>query len=526
MAMIINLKEVKSHMYGFSVSIKGILTNNYYKNIDYNEMPEPTGTYVLVIKKNYEIKVSQDYNGGFGLYLYENRKAGYFALSNSFLLLEEYLVRKKIDLTLNKEFSDNFILSQLCSSIIQETIVKEIICLPPNSYIIIDIEKKLLKINYIDYKERTVSLDSEEGLKIIDKWMDKWGYIFRSLEKKTKNILFDLSGGFDTRSVLSILLTSGIDIKNLSVNSYIQKSYMEDLIISSNISSKYGIKLNEITLDNNSIKWSFEDTLSSPMYSKIGFNKWFLLVGKFFNKPRFYIQGNGGELIRGFPGHPIEKYIEIISFPARKFKGHEKEFFNSSIKIFQRSVALLKKKWNFNNDYEISTLLYLRGRYRNHFGKLSLENYISNIYCLTPLIDPDILRIKYGINEKTQHDLVSYIYVRFAHELIYFPFQSNRTLNPESIKKAEILNKNKSTYEKKYDYNYNFYIDKFRKSPVKAAVPDHKENNINKYLEKMFRSPRFVQIINKIYDNVIHERLLIFSCGILTIVKTLEILGL
>ena len=308
MAMIINLKEVKSHMYGFSVSIKGILTNNYYKNIDYNEMPEPTGTYVLVIKKNYEIKVSQDYNGGFGLYLYENRKAGYFALSNSFLLLEEYLVRKKIDLTLNKEFSDNFILSQLCSSIIQETIVKEIICLPPNSYIIIDIEKKLLKINYIDYKERTVSLDSEEGLKIIDKWMDKWGYIFRSLEKKTKNILFDLSGGFDTRSVLSILLTSGIDIKNLSVNSYIQKSYMEDLIISSNISSKYGIKLNEITLDNNSIKWSFEDTLSSPMYSKIGFNKWFLLVGKFFNKPRFYIQGNGGELIRGFPGHPIEKY--------------------------------------------------------------------------------------------------------------------------------------------------------------------------------------------------------------------------
>ena len=83
---------------------------------------------------------------------------------------------------------------------------------------------------------------------------------------------------------------------------------MDDFLISSNISSKYQFKLNEKILDKNSIAWNMEDTLFGSMYAKLGFHKWFILHGRFFDKPRFAIQGNGGEMLRGYPGEPIGKY--------------------------------------------------------------------------------------------------------------------------------------------------------------------------------------------------------------------------
>ena len=73
-----NLEKTQSKMYGYSVSKKGILTDNYYKNLGYYEEPEPLGTYIMIRKNDEEIRINQDYNGGFGLYIYENKTSGFF----------------------------------------------------------------------------------------------------------------------------------------------------------------------------------------------------------------------------------------------------------------------------------------------------------------------------------------------------------------------------------------------------------------------------------------------------------------
>ena len=65
----------------------------------------------------------------------------------------------------------------------------------------IKINEKRIFFHKIDYEENTIPFESHKGLKIIDKWADKWGYIIRSLKKKTNNISLDLSGGFDTRAL-------------------------------------------------------------------------------------------------------------------------------------------------------------------------------------------------------------------------------------------------------------------------------------------------------------------------------------
>jgi hypothetical protein len=147
-----NLKEIKSIMYGFSVSLKGILTNNYYKKIGYSEDPEPQGVYIMIRKIGDEIRISQDFSGSFGLYIYENKNTGYFALSNSFLLLEEYLIGKE-NFTLNKDFSDNLVISDLCTPSIYETMINEIIQIPTNAFIVLNIKKKHLKFTILTIKK-------------------------------------------------------------------------------------------------------------------------------------------------------------------------------------------------------------------------------------------------------------------------------------------------------------------------------------------------------------------------------------
>lgn len=117
------------------------------------------------------------------------------------------------------------------------------------------------------------------------------------------------------------------------------------------------------------------------------------------------------------------------------------------------------------------------------------------------MIDPDIKQIKYDINEKSCHDLIAYIFVRLSQDLINVPFEGKRKLNQESIKKAEKLNKKFGPYKIKLNYNENFYIDTKRNCPV----PPSKESNVEEYLRKLFKSSKFINFINKIYDNNVYN---------------------
>lgn len=489
-------------MYGYSISQKGILTNNYYSKINYCEEPELQGTYVMIKRTVKEIRISQDFQGSFGLYIYENKTSQYFALSNSFALLEEYLCGKE-NITFNKKFADELILSTYCASSLHETLINEIIKLPSNVALIINIKKKKLKIDYLDYLENTIPLDSEEGLKIIDNWIDKWGYIYRSLQKQTNNFATDLSGGFDTRVLFSILLSSGLDINRTIINTFKDKwkYHEEDFEIATNISSKLGFSLNKFQFDDNCTIFNMEDALNCSIYSKLGFSKSSGFYNRFYTKPRFQFSGCGGEVIRGYPGYPINQYTKYLSLRSKEITGHSYEFYDSSNTILNRSLDLLMKNKSYKNDYEITADFYSKGCMRNHCSKMSVYNFLFNIYTFFPLLDSDIKKIKYDMNDDSK-DLIVYIYIRFGYELINFPFQGNRTINASSIKKALNLAKRLPPYTIKSDYNKHFYIDLERKSP---NIGCEEKNNIYSYLNQLYKSNKFIHSFSKIYDNDIYQ---------------------
>ena len=529
-----NLGSVQSHMYGFWVSKGGILTDNYYKKIGNYSDPDPEGVYIMIRKIKNKIEIRQDFYGGIGLFLYEKKDIGYFAISNSFLLLEEYLIGKQ-NFSLNKDFADDFIIEGLCTPSINETLVKEITKMPSNVFITINIDKKSFKFYYIDYEENTIPLDSEEGLTIIDNWADKWGYIIRSLKKQTDNIYSDLSGGYDTRMVLALLLNSGININNILIFSSNDNLHVheEDFKIANNISSKFGFKLNDFKLDDRGILFNIKDSLFCSLYSKLGFHKEFYFQKKFFLKPRFHFTGGGGEIIRGYPGKSIKKYMETLSYNSWKIKDYQKEFHDATFRLCNRSIQLLKKKKSYNNDFEIASDLYYKGRTRAHYGTSAYENFIANIFCIQPLLDSNLKKIKLDIKDNLVLDISAYIYVRFAYDLINFPFEGKRILFRESVKKAENFNKKFGYYKIKYNFKQKFFIDKKRKSPVSFSRNLKNNEDAQKYIMRLVDLNKIYYYIHKLYKDSVYKWSIEFKnktkyhplrhiYSLLAIAKTLE----
>ena len=92
---------------------------------------------------------------------------------------------------------------------------------------VIKIDTVSEKISYeiIDYKEKTVDLDSQEAFDIIDNWFYRWTSLFRNLKKQTNNITADLTGGFDSRITFSLLLASNINLNEIHIRSIKDEVY-------------------------------------------------------------------------------------------------------------------------------------------------------------------------------------------------------------------------------------------------------------------------------------------------------------
>lgn len=61
----------------------------------------------------------------------------------------------------------------------------------------------------------TVDFDSEEGIKIIDKWVDDWKNVLNTVYKKYGTLFCDLSGGTDTRVLLVLVILAGLKDKTV-----------------------------------------------------------------------------------------------------------------------------------------------------------------------------------------------------------------------------------------------------------------------------------------------------------------------
>ena len=465
------------------------------------------GCYVYIRRDGGSITVEQDCNGSFGLFIY--RRGGYFALSNSFLHLYEYLQGRE-KMTFDREYAEYLLFADLCSIAYTLTPVKEITRFDKDSRLTIDTASKTLKEERTDWREQTLSPDSPEGIAAIDKWLNRWASVIAGIKKTTDNISCDLSGGFDSRMAFMLLLLSGADLREINVRSSEDNlhTHAEDYEIARRIAGEYGFPLNDTSrLKFPTVKLDLKQSVYSSALLKFGFHRHMSWKTSFRAQRTFAISGYGGESLRSYWDYTPEEYLKRQINRTYKFSSaYAREFLSAVSGVQERNFSLLAEKYGVPpSDRSLPQKLYNNVRRSIHFGAGALESYISNTVPLSPLLDPLIQTLKLRTDECPDDNLLTaLIYVRACPGLLEFPFEGGRSVKKETVACARRIN---SKYPP-----FRLEISDF--SPNEGAAEDMKSAKgvsggaVDAFIEKCFTSPRFKAAFTGIFGREIYDKIL------------------
>lgn len=437
------LEQVAEKLYGFAI-VDGQIVEDVQT---LGESPlTGDGAYVCVRKQNGKITVSQDFIGSYGLYLYE--KGNDFALSNSFQYLVER-IKGKHRITFDRDYANFLLTADLCSTAFSQTMVREIRMLDRAAVVEIDVAERRLRLHHVDYQENTVSLGSSEGMALLDRWYEKWTALLRNIRAKTTNMQVDLTGGFDSRMTIALLLGAGFDPGDIHVFSNDDNLYThgEDYQIASTISSHYGFRLNNFhALSLDKVPVSMQDILNVSFYAKLGFHKQ-MYYSRWKHLTNFYYMGgSGGECVREYWRFTQEEYIEKAVQRCKSFPPEAARELETSVRrVLTRAFDQIREKFRclgrcVDEDH-LAMNLYRETRCRNHFGKDNVEHYLRGSYKFNPLLDPDLHKLKLTHGDcQDRNLLMAVIFGRYSRDLLDFPFEGGRSIAPETKACAIALN--------------------------------------------------------------------------------------
>lgn len=434
-----NLDSVEDRLYGYVFSNDKVI----FDCNDANVSGGGEGTYVLV--KNFESSISifQDFNGSYGLYVYDDGEN--FAVSNSFNYLVEHL-RNHYKLSLNEDFAKVLMSCGLSTFSFKETLVNEIERIPRNYTIHIDKDNKTLSFEKIDFMEHTLDLNSREGLDVLDRWFEKWVNIIRSLKRKTNNIQVALSGGFDTRVISVLWLCANIDLNKIHIVSIDDDNHThsEDFKIATEIANHFDFPLNNNPIRSKMEYYNdFKTVLNQSFYVKLGFNNELNYRFGKTDEPVYYISGKAGETLREYDSFRGKTPQDLKKYFSKFSRKTHPSFQAPTENVAQNTFDELSEEFSIEdkNSKELSNLVYSEVRCCNHFGKLSVEDYFSNRINLTPALDPDLHKLKISTEECGDNFLlITLILLRYCPKLLEFDIEGDRYFDKQTIEYARKIN--------------------------------------------------------------------------------------
>ncbi len=508
-----NLQDTESKLFGYMLTNQGIITNSSDAEINGEECNGLSGAYVYVYRNRDEITISQDYLGSYGIYLYE--EDDYFALSNSFAYLVEKLKVSR-ELNLNLDFANMLLVESLCVYSVQDTLFKEIRQLKRNDIVKINIMQRKIQLLEVDYQENTIAIDSQRGMDVLDCWYKDWIRIIREIHQQTPNLQVDLSGGIDSRITFGLFSKCGVTEKGF-IRTIEDKlhTHAEDYRIAKEIATSFGFLLNDTSnLRYKEHPLDVEDIINLSEYVKFGFHKQMYWKRTKPDEWMFMLTGNGGECIRKYWTYS-EKDAEIVNtnriknlFPNLK-PGIKTEIVASIVKETRKCYSDLHSKFErFGRSLQeenISDQLYREGRARYHFGKGSVENYLSGRIGLYPLLDPKLHQLQLNTDLCGDRNLlVAVIFTRFFPELLNYPFEGNRSIDHNTIAMARHIN-DLFPMKNNTEEGRSFHVPVQKEDCISDNKGTVSKEQLDSMIESVFLSKGMKNILSLVYDESIYE---------------------
>ncbi|MBO6293068.1 MAG: hypothetical protein J6N51_12575 [Selenomonas sp.] len=498
-----DLDKVESRLYGYALDGDRVSMGTAGSG----ESTGSDGAFVSIRRQDNEIVIEQDFMGCYGLYIFQ--QDGYFAISNSFWLLTEKM-KKKFPLTLNRDYANHLLVRTVSSVSMEGTLINEIRLLPKNSRIKIDVVNTHMGVQYIDEKELSVPLDTKEGLQILDQWYHKWTGIIRGLKKKTNNIEVDLSGGKDSRITFALFLSSGIDMREVTVRSSKDglHTHKEDLEIATEMSQKFAFPLNVNTVTRTGRPYTLQESLDISSMIMLGFHKEMHFKNICYDKPMYKFTGSGGESLRGYWDMPLQAFLKKSNKIASYYT--TPGLAESTARVIEDSCQKIAREFALPDEAssEVVAKLFEETYSRHHFGKASIESLAGNVVTMMPLMDS----LLYKLNTVTEHNqdmelIYALILDRYCPKLLDIRFDGRRRLRQETISYARQLNE-QYPFVKREEKMVSLEMQV--KEEEKPAVPAMPVQNIRKLADdclwRSFESETCRDIFTRYFSSEIYAK--------------------
>ena len=434
-----NLELVHEKMYGMAFDSKSFITDiNAFDEKAYRDY---SGAFVAVKRKDRDVRLYQDTNGTHGIYVYE--EDSYFALSNSFLLLFEYLYfTKHKTLELNYGYACHLLTMPMCSLAYASTLCSQIRILPRDTEVAIDVATKSLAVQYLE-KPPLIDIYSEEALLLVDRWISKWVSLIQNLQAQERFTEVDVTGGFDSRLTLSLVLAADVDRAKFNFKSGETYHVRDDYPISQKLGKDFGFALNAQNYSGKYVNVSAADGWNLSVLTNLGTHHYPYFQNSAYAPSYFKMTGRGGETIRNHwyvEPHSLEKAMIGGDVSKRNISLH-------AVKFLWHELIEVNKRHQGDNADSYKTLvhlLYNEGRARYHFGRNIASAHFINYIVLAPLIDPELRRIDCLSHGNTDYDLlIALIMMRIDKRLVEIPFNDGKMFAADCIRRASEINRKK-----------------------------------------------------------------------------------
>ena len=479
-----NLQSVVSRLYGYMVTDDG--------EIYVDEIPEKisdTGMFILVQKTDGVLIIKQDFLASFGLYLY--RKGKRFCISNSFFRLAEH---RKGKITPHKAAIRELASCPDVPMWEDETPVREIRRLKSQESIQVDLHAGTLTVLRKEYNYYKRKLDCEEAFRDLDDWYYKWVRVFRNLVKEHCPVRADLSGGLDTRLILSMLRNSNVDINSgieYQTHDFINlEKDKEDRQIAREIASELNLVLNKevIPQSMSDAVYTAADAYGNCRFSTFGRSLMCKYVARLYDRPVFCLKGLGSTTKGGYWKKPekavvryVQSYLDMYS-PQGILSDLRIRWKRRALKkSFRRRSEQILEGYEHTDPHR-STLLYKKLKMENMDAGKAMDWMAAGQIVISPFIDPALAQFDYDPGDRDILFLNTLILDRYDPELLRFPIEG-RAFKEETLSRVRELNQRFPLTRPDFEAVIG--------SPSGIGVVSLEKDDIPEFLGSLCRNPDF-----------------------------------